>query len=384
MTGWRKIDSITSFCQLKNHQCRSISAQSLTHALLDIIQLSYRLHHPSDPKYHYKALQSLPYPPTFQFFYISNPTFLDSVDSCSLKQRKHSPKVHLLQKSCKSLCSRREHCQHCELHVFLYHYKWDHHTKNSKIKKKNSKYWSTNKLFSPGEKSLPIHRTQKGNKLQAEQPTLLYLSQWELPLELLCPDSCWASRRIFSMSPLWMEEEDGTCSRPPFLALPLSLPFPFICSSTQEPVGQPNVTPRVHPTSPQLWTPLQVIKGSQRGAPAVLGADNIHWAEGAHKHRDSSDRVLSSAQTPLKTALLPDPGAGQENVPFLPSYSYFNQPHLCSLELQLTPWHITLFYLPSSHRIFIPLPPAIKLPLCSFIFSFPLLPKALDQSPIFL
>lgn len=153
MTGWRKIDSITSFCQLKNHQCRSISAESLTHALLDIIQLSYRLHHPSDPKYHYKVLQSLPYPPTFQFFYISNPTFLDSVDSCSLKQRKHSPKVHLLQKSCKSLCSRREHCQHCELHVFLYHYKWDHHTKNSKIKKKIPNTGAQTNFF-PLEKNL--------------------------------------------------------------------------------------------------------------------------------------------------------------------------------------------------------------------------------------
>lgn len=33
--------------------------------------------------------------------------------------------------------------------------------------------------------------------------------------ELLGLDSCWASSRIFSMSPLWIEEEEGTCSSPP-------------------------------------------------------------------------------------------------------------------------------------------------------------------------
>lgn len=38
-----------------------------------------------------------------------------------------------------------------------------------------------------------------------------YLLQ-EDPLGL---DSCWASSRIFSMSPLWMEEDEGTCSSPP-------------------------------------------------------------------------------------------------------------------------------------------------------------------------
>ena len=38
-----------------------------------------------------------------------------------------------------------------------------------------------------------------------------YLSQEEL----LWLDSCCASRRIFSMSPLWMEEDEGTCSSPP-------------------------------------------------------------------------------------------------------------------------------------------------------------------------
>ena len=64
---------------------------------------------------------------------------------------------------------------------------------------------------------------------------LTHLSQWELPLELLCPDSCCASRRIFSMSPLWMEDEEGTCSSPPFFPLPLSLPLLlFMGSSTQE------------------------------------------------------------------------------------------------------------------------------------------------------
>lgn len=38
-----------------------------------------------------------------------------------------------------------------------------------------------------------------------------YLLQ-EDPLGL---DSCWASSRIFSMSPLWIEEDEGTCSSPP-------------------------------------------------------------------------------------------------------------------------------------------------------------------------
>ena len=39
------------------------------------------------------------------------------------------------------------------------------------------------------------------------------LSQWELPLELLCLDSFCASKRIF-MSPLWMEDEEGTAPAP--------------------------------------------------------------------------------------------------------------------------------------------------------------------------
>lgn len=41
-----------------------------------------------------------------------------------------------------------------------------------------------------------------------------YLSQDEL----LRLDSCWASSRIFSMSPLWIEDDEGTCSRPPTMA----------------------------------------------------------------------------------------------------------------------------------------------------------------------
>ena len=57
------------------------------------------------------------------------------------------------------------------------------------------------------------------------------LSQWELPLELLCLDSFCASKRIFSMSPLWMEDGEGTNSSPPFFSLPLLL---FMGSSTQE------------------------------------------------------------------------------------------------------------------------------------------------------
>lgn len=68
-----------------------------------------------------------------------------------------------------------------------------------------------------------------------------HLSQWELSLELLLPDSCWASSRIFSMSPLWMDSEAGTCSwLPADTELPLPLPLPLLlkCSSTQDPAGQ--------------------------------------------------------------------------------------------------------------------------------------------------
>lgn len=65
---------------------------------------------------------------------------------------------------------------------------------------------------------------------------VVYLSQCELSLELLRPDSCCASSRIFSMSPLWMEMEAGTCSWPVGVE-PFPLPFPLLLkwSSTQEP-----------------------------------------------------------------------------------------------------------------------------------------------------
>ena len=37
------------------------------------------------------------------------------------------------------------------------------------------------------------------------------------------------------MSPLWMEDEEGTCSSPPFFPFPFSLPLLlFMGSSTQE------------------------------------------------------------------------------------------------------------------------------------------------------
>lgn len=66
-----------------------------------------------------------------------------------------------------------------------------------------------------------------------------HLSQCELSLELLLPDSCWASSRIFSMSPLWMEREAGTCSwLPAETELPLPLPLLLKCSSTQDPARQ--------------------------------------------------------------------------------------------------------------------------------------------------
>lgn len=167
-----------------------------------------------------------------------------------------------------------------------------------------SKYWSTTDF--PLRKS----RTHPQDKLQAEQPTLIYLSQWELPLELLCPDSCWASRRIFSMSPLWMEEEDGTCSRPPFLPLPLSLPLPlpFICSSTQEPAGQPRVT------GPAPSTP-RVYQRHPEGNTAVPGSDNTLWAEEAHKHGTHTTATrfffLHPHKHPEKLRCCSDSGGGR-------------------------------------------------------------------------
>lgn len=113
---------------------------------------SYRLHHPSDPK-----LESLPNPSIFPvFFYIYNPTLLYSADSCSLRQRNHCPKVQLLQKRCKSLCSCREHCQHSEFHVFLYHYECKHHT-------------SKHKLIPEKKKPSPIHRTKRTKCRQSSQ-----------------------------------------------------------------------------------------------------------------------------------------------------------------------------------------------------------------------
>lgn len=78
---------------------------------------------------------------------------------------------------------------------------------------------------------------------------LHYLSQEEL----LRLDSCCASSRIFSMSPLWMEEDEGTCSSPPTIpssssttwakagvpggaaACDASGELPFSSSSTHEP-----------------------------------------------------------------------------------------------------------------------------------------------------
>lgn len=50
--------------------------------------------------------------------------------------------------------------------------------------------------------------------VQQQTVTDPYLSQDEL----LRLDSCWASSRIFSMSPLWIEDDEGTCSRPPTIA----------------------------------------------------------------------------------------------------------------------------------------------------------------------
>lgn len=94
----------------------------------------------------------------------------------------------------------------------------------------------------------------------------LYLSHEEL----LRLDSCWASSRIFSMSPLWIEDDDGTCSSPPTMASSSSTwgrgskpgagllvedcwadptaPL-FISNSTQDPVGRNGQTDNLN--SPQ-------------------------------------------------------------------------------------------------------------------------------------
>lgn len=61
---------------------------------------------------------------------------------------------------------------------------------------------------------------------------LIGLLHWELPLELLRPDSCCASSSIFSRSASWMEEV-GICSLLPWRLLVFEEPLKF--SSTQEP-----------------------------------------------------------------------------------------------------------------------------------------------------
>lgn len=94
-----------------------------------------------------------------------------------------------------------------------------------------------------------------------------------------------------------MEEEDGTCSRPPFLPLPVSLPLPlpFICSSTQEPAGQPHVTHG----QPALNTPA-VYQLQPQGNSSVLGSDNtLGWElTNTAQRQHSRIALLSPTQTP--------------------------------------------------------------------------------------
>lgn len=59
-----------------------------------------------------------------------------------------------------------------------------------------------------------LHHTTLFNPQPLFSSKQAYLSQDEL----LRLDSCWASSRIFSMSPLWIEDDEGTCSRPPTIA----------------------------------------------------------------------------------------------------------------------------------------------------------------------
>lgn len=117
-----------------------------------------------------------------------------------------------------------------------------------------------------------------------------HLSQCEL-LELLRPDSCWASSSIFSMSPLYMETEAGA-----------PLPFPLLlkCSSTHEPAGTGQMSfPQAAPTnSPPL--PSQGAAGVAPQAPAKHGPHLAPALQGlawplpaqAHGHEGPTGHVL--------------------------------------------------------------------------------------------
>lgn len=87
-----------------------------------------------------------------------------------------------------------------------------------------------------------------------------HLSQCEL-LELLRPDSCWASSSIFSMSPLYMEAEAGA-----LLASPLLLK----CSSTHEPGGQWGAREPAACALPSRGA--EPLPGQARGQEGPLGA----------------------------------------------------------------------------------------------------------------
>lgn len=78
--------------------------------------------------------------------------------------------------------------------------------------------------------SLPMQRVTKyyGHLFF---PQASYLLQDD-PLGL---DSCWASSRIFSMSPLWMEEDEGTCSSPPTRLSPTSFTACRDCGGSVSP-----------------------------------------------------------------------------------------------------------------------------------------------------
>lgn len=87
-------------------------------------------------------------------------------------------------------------------------------------------------------------------------------SQWELPLELLCPDSCCAPTQIFSMSALWTGEEEGMCPHPPFSSLPQSWPLLLMATATIIPIvhGQlPRGTAEASWQGPRLFPFLAVV-----------------------------------------------------------------------------------------------------------------------------
>lgn len=128
-------------------------------------------------------------------------------------------------------------------------------------------------------------------------PVSCHLSSYLLQEDPLGLDSCWASSSIFSMSPLWMEEDEGTCSSPPArlssstscmacrgcgdsvspwfllateaarLGISCCLPdamFPFNSNSTQDPEEPIKLSIVIEPVTFQFtefWIPNSILSG---------------------------------------------------------------------------------------------------------------------------